>query len=118
MLSPTPDIAKSLLRRPTGHEAFSLSLVAQFQTVLHREVNESKTHVAHLKIPCPNGCGAGETLRELGVTSVPTRLLIGRDGRICWYGTDVTQLRGALERALRAPQEAAGNLPVRSLAGR
>lgn len=63
-------------------------------------LNEVRTHLAQLKIPWSSGYGAGETLRKIGVTSLPTRLLIDRDRRIRWQGADVDQLHGALKQAL------------------
>ena len=59
-------------------------------------INDIRAHVVQLKIPWPNGYGAGATITALGVQSLPTRLLIGRNGRIVWRGSDVQGLREAL----------------------
>jgi thiol-disulfide isomerase/thioredoxin len=63
-------------------------------------LNEIKTHLAHLKIPWPNGYGAADTLAALGVSSLPLRLVVGRDGRVIWRGAEVEPIREVLRHSL------------------
>lgn len=46
---------------------------------------ETKAAVAEANVPWPNGYGAMETLTKLEVKVLPTKLIIGRDGRIAWH---------------------------------
>ena len=73
-----------------------LGLTADGDESLH----EIKTHLAHLRIPWAIGIGARSTLEDLGVDSLPTRLLVSPTGDICWRGADVRQLEVELERAV------------------
>ncbi len=45
----------------------------------------TKAAIAEANVPWPNGYGALETMSALDVKVLPTKIIIGRDGRIAWH---------------------------------
>ncbi len=55
---------------------------------------------AQLSIPWPIGYEAGETIRDLGVSGIPTTFVVGRDGYIAWNSFQMGSLENAIDEAL------------------
>ena len=75
-----------------------IGLTAEEEDVLDR----TKAFLEDCGIEYVNGYGAGETLTELGVQALPTKIVIGRDGRIAWHSFAGGSLEQALTAALAA----------------
>lgn len=52
-------------------------------------------------IQWPNGWGAHQTIRDLGVEALPSMFVIGDDGQLLWASSDGGALPDILERALK-----------------
>lgn len=61
-------------------------------------LDQTKAFLEEVGIEYLNGYGAEETLTELGVQAFPTKIVVGRDGRIAWHSF----AGGTLEQALTA----------------
>jgi thiol-disulfide isomerase/thioredoxin len=64
------------------------------------EINKVKEFVEHFGVPWSIGVGAGRTIDQLGVTAVPTMIVIGKDGKVISVGDDEPRLRDTLAKAV------------------
>jgi len=71
-------------------------------------LEQIKAFLSSTGIPWPNGYGAAQTLRTLGIRKFPSLLVIGPNGRIAW--TDDRGGRGRLQAAIEATLEEVAGL--------
>lgn len=64
------------------------------------EIGKVKQFVEDLEVPWPVGVDAEDTMQQLGVTRVPTVIVIGADGKVLSVGDDDARLRQTLAKAL------------------
>lgn len=59
-----------------------------------------QAYLDDFEIPWVNGYGAMSTLQSLGVQVLPTKLVVGRDGKVLWRSDQGGSLDEAIENAL------------------
>lgn len=61
---------------------------------------QTKSYISELGILWRTGYGASPTINALGVRYLPTKLVVGPDGRIAWHDALGGSLDAAIEAAL------------------
>ncbi len=64
-------------------------------------IRSTREFIETAQVPWPNGMGAGVTLSRLGVTMIPSLIVVGRDGLVTWNSDRPGTLEDALASALR-----------------